>query len=350
MNDRLLRALNCENYDSPPPIWVMRQAGRYMPEYMDLRKQHSLLNLFHTPELAAEVTMLPIDAFAPDAAILFSDILVIVEALGLGLEFKEKQGPVIGSPLSSESDISNLPKVDLEDSLSFVYDTIHLLKPKLNVPLLGFSGAPFTLASYMIEGGSSRDLKKTLKLAYDAPEVLHRLLDLLTDYVIKHLQLQVKAGVNAVQVFDSWANHLSPELFESFVSPYMARIIDSLKAINVPHIIFCRGTAAFVDQLIELQPSAISIDWSCKLSTFRARCPSSIAIQGNMHPSVLSGSHQTIEKEVKRLVKAMEGHPGYIFNLGHGITPDIPYENMRFLIDTVKSLRPAKQLSSLTRS
>ncbi|SCA62372.1 Uroporphyrinogen decarboxylase [Chlamydiales bacterium SCGC AG-110-M15] len=339
MNDRILRALRCENYNSPPPIWVMRQAGRYMPEYMALRKRHSLLELFHSPELAADVTMLPIDAFAPDAAILFSDILVIVEALGLGLEFKEKQGPVIERPINSEKDIHHLPRIDLEESLAFVYETIKLLKPRLDVPLLGFSGAPFTLASYMIEGGSSRDLAKTRKLAYNSPLVLHQLLDTLTEHVIQHLRLQIKAGVNAVQIFDSWANHLSPSLFKTFIAPYLERIVKALKDSGTPVIIFCRGTSAFVDQLTELKPSAISIDWSCDIADFRARCPEGIAIQGNMDPYVLSASHECIKKEVHRLIDAMHGHPGYIFNLGHGITPDIPYENMRYLINTVKELR-----------
>ena len=344
MDTDIINALNCKNHNKRPPIWIMRQAGRYMPEYRALRKRYSLLELFYNPELAAEVTMLPMKAFSPDAAILFSDILVIVEALGLGLEFQEKIGPVIHRPLRSSSAIVSLSKDSLEDSLSFVYKTIELLRPQLDVPLLGFTGAPFTLASYMIEGKGSKDLKHTRQLAYKEPEAFHRLLDNLTDHIINHLKRQITAGVEAVQVFDSWANHLSPELFREFVSPYLARIVSAIKETGTPIILFCRGTAIFMEELIALEPSAISVDWSCDLKKLREICPPHIAIQGNMDPYILYASQERIETEITRILRIMEGHPGFVFNLGHGVTPDIPYENVRFLIDSIKGHIPKKIL------
>lgn len=336
MNSLLLDALQCRN-TGRAPVWLMRQAGRYMPEYRALRCKYSFLEMCHNPELIAEVTQLPIRSFGMDAAILFSDILVIPEALQVGLRFDDGIGPIIERPLHSAADVHALPKVDMREALNYVAKGITLLRTQLDVPLLGFCGAPFTLASYMIEGKSSRDLRKTKQWMLRDPASFHKLLDRLADDAIEYLHMQVDAGVQAVQIFDSWAGVLAPDYFREFSLKYLEKIVRHLES-RVPVILFCRGSSIFAPQLAEIRPSAISLDWHCDLGTVRNALPKSIALQGNLDPDILYAPLSVIRKEVNKLLKMMQGDKGYIFNLGHGVTPEVPPEAVKELVDCVKCM------------
>lgn len=336
MDHLLLKALKCCN-PGRAPVWLMRQAGRYMPEYRALRSKYSFLEMCHRPELIAEVTLLPIRSFGMDAAILFSDILVIPEALKVGLRVDEGIGPWVERPLNKPEDVEALPSVDMREALNYVAQGILFLRTQLDVPLLGFCGAPFTLASYMIEGKSSRDLRKTKQWMLRDPLSFHQLLDRLADHAIDYLQMQVDAGVQAVQVFDSWAGVLAPGHFREFSLAYLEKIVRKLEG-RVPVILFCRGSSIFAPQLAEIRPSAISLDWHCDLREVRNALPKNIALQGNLDPDILYAPLPILRKEVNQLLKGMEGDQGYIFNLGHGITPDVPTEAVRVLVDCVKSM------------
>lgn len=334
-NNLFLKALHCQN-SQRAPVWLMRQAGRYMPEYQALRSKYSFLEMCHHPELIAEVTQMPLKAFGVDAAILFSDILVIPEALDIGLRFEDKVGPVIERPIRSKEDIAKLPTSSLTEKLSFVAEGIQQLVPHLNVPLIGFCGGPFTVASYMIEGGSSRDLKKTKQWMIRNPESFHQLLTLIADHSIDYLNMQIAAGVDALQIFDSWAYFLDYPRFHEFSLAYLQRILKGLKE-KIPVIIFCRGSSVFASDIAQINPAGISVDWQADLRKIRAEVPPTIALQGNLDPDILYASPPVIQKEVKRILHNMKGDPGFIFNLGHGILPDIPYESVRCLVDTVKN-------------
>lgn len=333
MNDRFLQALKCKNR-SRPPVWLMRQAGRYMPEYRQLRTKYSFLEMCHQPELIAEVTQLPIRAFGMDAAILFSDILVVLEAMGVGLRFDEGIGPIIENPVSNAQDIDALPTKKITDRLRYVGQGIELLTRELKVPLIGFAGGPFTVASYLIEGKSSRDLKKTKQWMVRDPESFHRLLALITDHTIDYLNMQIDKGVNALQIFDSWANVLAYEQFKEFSLAYLQRILKGLK--EIPVILFCRGSSVFAPLLAEISPAAISLDWNADMGMMRKKIPSHIALQGNLDPDILYAPPATICKEVNRLLKQMDQEPGYIFNLGHGIFPDIPVDSVKALVGCIQ--------------
>lgn len=338
MKDSLiLKALHCRNFEQRPPVWLMRQAGRYMPEYRQIRTKHTFLDMCHHPELAAKVTLLPIDMFDMDAAILFSDILVIPEAFQVGLHFEEGAGPIIDRPLKTPRDVNQLPRIDVHESLDFVAQTIRLLKPQLKVPLIGFCGAPFTVASYMIEGKSSKTLQQTKKWMMTDPTSFHALLKRIADASIDYLNLQIEAGADALQIFDSWANFLSAAHFEEFSLHYLKYILDRLNNKTIPVILFCRGSSVFAPKLAEIHPAAISLDWNADIAHIRQILPPSIAIQGNLDPDILYAPHATIQHEVKRMLDQMQGQPGYIFNLGHGICPDMTTDAVRVLVDTVKT-------------
>lgn len=332
----LIDALHCRN-SSRPPIWFMRQAGRYLPEYRQIREKHSFLEMCHTPELAAKVTKLPIDLIGFDAAILFSDILVIPEALGLGLTFEESKGPVFERPLQSAQDIDKLPDIDVREKLRYVADAIKLLVPELNVPLIGFAGAPFTLASYMIEGKTSRDFKKTKQWMVADPESFHRLLDKLSDLIIQYLNMQIDAGVQALQLFDSWAWTLDGNYFEQCSNYYLKKILSGLKSSKIPVIFFCRGSSVFAPQIAHSKPHAIGIDWNGNLSKLRASLPA-IALQGNLDPDILYAPQPILQSHVNQLLTEMKGDKGFIFNLGHGIKPDTPVDAVREVVAIVKNL------------
>lgn len=336
-NRLLLDALQCKN-KARAPVWLMRQAGRYMPEYRALREKHAFLTLCHTPELVAEVTQQPLRAFGMDAAILFSDILVIPEALNVGLRFDDGTGPIIERPLASPADVSALPHVDMREALDYVTKGIRLLKPSLNVPLLGFCGAPFTLASYMIEGRTSRDLRKTKRWMLTHPASFHALLEKLAEHAITYLEMQIEAGVDAVQIFDSWAGVLGHTQFGEFSLSYLEKIVRRIKP-KVPVILFCRGASVFANEMSKASPSAISLDWNGNLASIRRHLPLNIALQGNLDPSILCAPLSVVKRETIAQLDAMRGDPGYIFNLGHGITPDVPVDAVRMLVDSVKEYR-----------
>ncbi len=333
----LLDALHCQNH-TRPPVWLMRQAGRYMPEYRQIRSRYSFLTMCKTPELAAEITALPINAFGMDAAILFSDILVVAEGLGFKLEFIDAEGPVLSPPIREKKQITDIQIPAAEEAFGYVADAIRLIKQQLSVPLLGFAGAPFTVASYMIEGRTSRDLKRTKEWLYRDPAGFHVLLDKIAAATEAYLKMQVRAGVDAIQIFDSWANVLAYREFKEFSLKYLQRLSAALQAENVPVILFCKGSSCFAKDLAAITPNAISLDWNCHLPSMRAAIPPTIAIQGNLDPYMLLGPAETIVKQTQELLQGMRGDKGYIFNLGHGILPETPVDSVRTLINTIKNL------------
>lgn len=332
-NNKFLLALNGEN-QGRPPVWLMRQAGRYMPEYRAIRARHSFNEMCRHPDLIVEITQLPIRAFGMDAAILFSDILVVAEAFELGLTFDKNKGPIIAKPIQSVKDIDALNSRDIKEKLSYVATGIKLLQTQLEVPLIGFCGAPFTLASYMIEGGSSKDLSKTKQWMLKDPQSFHKLLSKIADATVDYISMQELAGVDAIQIFDSWANYLSWGQFIEFSFNYMKSLI---KGLNIPSILYCRGSSVFASKLVEAAPNGISLDWNCDLASMRRVVPFHIALQGNLDPDVLYAPSHKIEQEVRQLMTAMHGDPAFIFNLGHGIKPDTPYDAVKILVETVKS-------------
>lgn len=285
MNDTFLQAIHCRN-TSGPPVWLMRQAGRHLASYRALRHRYSFLEMCHEPDLIAQVTLLPIEAYDMDAAILFSDILVVAEAMGVGLRFEDQVGPIIERPILTRQDIERLPPPDMS-KLQYVAQGIRQLKKQLQVPLIGFCGAPFTVASYMIEGKSSRDLKKTKRWMLRDPEGFHALLKKIVEWSSAYLQLQIEAGVQAIQIFDSWANVLSHHSFREFSLAYLDDLLNCIRHTATPAILFCRGSSVFAPQLAELQPSCIGLDWNCHMSDMRRVIDRSIALQGNLDPDIL---------------------------------------------------------------
>lgn len=325
-----LDALHGKN-SARPPVWFMRQAGRYLPEYRAFRSKYSFLEMARTPELITEVTLLPIRLLGFDAAILFSDILVILDAFKINFHFEEQKGPVIEQP----AQLDQISCGHVEDSLSYVQKAIKMLKKELNIPLIGFCGAPFTVASYLIEGGSSKDLKKTKKMMLHEPELFHALLKKIADCSIAYLNMQIRAGVSAIQIFDSWAGFLSHAHFKEFTIKYLKYILESI--ISIPSILFCKGSSVYATQLATINPSAISLDIYGNLPEIRKQLPSNIALQGNLDPDILYAPTHVVRKETKRLLDSMKNDPSYIFNLGHGIHPDTPLESVRTVLECVKS-------------
>jgi len=337
MNSIFLQALHCRN-PSGPPVWLMRQAGRHLASYRALRHRYSFLQMCHEPDLITQVTLLPVEAYGMDAAILFSDILVVAEAMGVGLRFEDQVGPIIERPLTTRKDIESLPAPD-PSKLKYVAQGIRLLRQQLQVPLIGFCGAPFTVASYMIEGKSSRDLKKTKRWMLTDPEGFHLLLKKIADWSSAYLQLQIDAGVQAIQIFDSWANALSHSAFREFSLAYLHHLLNSVLPTQIPVILFCRGSSVFAPQLAQLKPAGIGLDWNCCMADMRRSIDPLIALQGNLDPDVLYAPLSRIEKEVERLLDEMKGDSGFIFNLGHGVAPDVSEEAVRTLVQCVKKRR-----------
>ncbi|MDB6081806.1 MAG: hemE [Chlamydiia bacterium] len=329
MNNLLLKALKAENFGKRPPVWLMRQAGRYMASYQKLREKHSFLGLCREPELIAEVTELPIKEFGFDAAILFSDILLITEALGAHLHFEEGKGPILQPTLESGADVEKLYGRSAMPLLSHVVDGVRLLKERLDVPLIGFAGAPFTVASYMIEGKSTRDFAKTKKWMFNDPKSFHELLTIIADMTADYLNHLIDAGCDAIQLFDSWAHVLPAKQCEEFSFYYMRRI--QLKLKSCPLILFCRGSSIFYEGLAALSPQGIGLDWQCDIAAVRKKLPQ-IVLQGNLDPDILLADSHVVEKEVKSLLEKMRGDPAFIFNLGHGILPTTPEKNVKTLV------------------
>jgi uroporphyrinogen decarboxylase len=340
VNDRFLRACRRETVDRTP-IWLMRQAGRYMAEYRQLRSRYSMLELIRSPELAVEVTLQPINRFALDAAIIFADILPPLIGMGIDLEFVKGEGPVIHNPVRSRADIEALRVPEGDEHVAFTLEAIRLARQELDgkVPLIGFSGAPFTLASYMIEGGSSKNYVVTKSLVYNDPAAWHLLMEKLSRLVGEYLLAQVRAGAQAVQLFDSWAGCWSPADYEAYVLPYTRQALAPLADASVPVIQFSTGTAGIVlgspHLLRSIPATVIGVDWRVDLGMAWERLGHDVAIQGNLDPVVLFADRPEVERHAARVLAAAAGRPGHIFNVGHGILPETPVDNVAALIEFV---------------
>ena len=343
-NDRLIRALLRKPVDITP-VWIMRQAGRYLPEYRATRKKAGdFIKLCQTPELACEVTLQPITRYPLDAAIIFSDILTIPDAMGLGLKLVESVGPKFENSINSLSDIKNLPLPDPEEELGYVMDAIRLVRKELNgsVPLIGFSGSPWTLATYMIEGGSSKEFSKAKKMLQAEPETLHILLDHLAKSVILYLNAQIKAGAQVIMIFDTWGGMLTTPNYMEFSLFYMKKIYEQLETnfngVKIPVIFFTKGSSLWIEDIAKTGCDAVSIDWNTDIKKIRRKVGDRVAIQGNMNPAVLKESEEVIIKEVQSILDSYGTGSGHVFNLGHGITPDINPDNVEVLVNAVHDL------------
>lgn len=337
-NERFLKACRREPVDCTP-VWFMRQAGRYMAEYRALRAKHSILELCKTPELAAQVTLQPIDRFPLDAAIIFADILLPLEPMGLRLEFAAGEGPVIHNPVRDQADIERLSIID-GGELDYVAEAIRQARRALNgkVPLIGFAGAPFTLASYAIEGGSSRNYLLTKQLMYSEPKAWHQLMDKFARVITGYLRRQIKAGAQAIQLFDSWVGCLSVGDYVEYVMPHVQLIFEGLKREGVPMIHFGTGTSAMLRQMRAAGGDVIGVDWRIHLDEAWATVGHDVAVQGNLDPLTLFAPLHEIERRVEDILRRAGGRPGHIFNLGHGILPTTPIEHVAATIDMVHKL------------
>jgi uroporphyrinogen decarboxylase len=317
----------------------MRQAGRFLPEYRALRERHGFLELCKNPAAAAEVTLLPVERLGVDAAILFADILLLVEPLGVGLEFARGDGPVVRRPLRTAADIARLPAVDVEAAVPFVFETVRIVVRALGgrVPLIGFAGAPFTVASYLIEGGASRDYQHTKRLMWEAPEAWHRLMALLADATARYLNGQIAAGAQAVQLFDSWVGALAPADYRAFVLPHVRTLLGAITP-GVPVIHFGTGTAGLLPLMRQAGGDVIGLDWRVDLDRAWAAVGHDVGVQGNLDPAALLAPPALIRERVREILDRAGGRPGHIFNLGHGVLPDTPPDHVRALVDMVHEL------------
>ncbi|MBE9537449.1 MAG: uroporphyrinogen decarboxylase [Proteobacteria bacterium] len=345
-NDRFLRAMLRQPVDRTP-VWMMRQAGRYLPEYRATRAQAgSFLDLCKNAELACEVTMQPLRRYRMDAAILFSDILTIPDALGLGLYFEEGEGPKFKKTVRSEADLAGLQSFKADDDLAYVMNAVSTIRKELNgqVPLIGFSGSPWTLATYMVEGGSSKDFSQVKSMAYDKPELMHALLSLLADAVADYLSAQVRAGAQAVQIFDTWGGSLSAAAYKEFSLKYMQRIISRLPmeadGRRVPVIVFTKNGGQWLPAIADCGAQVVGIDWTTDIGAARALVGDRVALQGNMDPSMLYASPARIRQEVATILETYGHGTGHVFNLGHGITPGVNPDHVTAFVDAVIELSP----------
>jgi uroporphyrinogen decarboxylase len=345
-NDRFLRALLRQSVDRTP-VWMMRQAGRYLPEYRATREQAgSFLDLCKNAELACEVTMQPLRRYPMDAAILFSDILTIPDALGLGLYFEEGEGPRFRKTVRSEADLARLNSFKADDDLAYVMRAVSTIRRELNgtVPLIGFSGSPWTLATYMVEGGSSKDFAQVKTMAYDKPELMHQLLSLLADAVADYLTEQIKAGAQAVQIFDTWGGSLSAAGYQEFSLQYMQRIISRLPTEadgrRVPVIVFTKGGGQWLNAIADCGAQSVGIDWTTDIQAARQQIGGRVSLQGNMDPSMLFASPARIRSEVKAILAAYGHGSGHVFNLGHGITPGVNPDHVTAFVEAVQEFSP----------
>jgi uroporphyrinogen decarboxylase len=334
MNTRFLDACRGLPVDRTP-VWLMRQAGRYLPEYMRVREKYSFLELCKTPELAAKVTLQPVDILGVDAAILFSDILIPLEPMGMRLDFVP--GPIFSNPVRTLADVARLRIPVMEEELPFLLETIRLLRRELEgrVPLIGFGGAPFTLACYMVEGKGSKDFAALKKMMYCAPDIYAALMEKVSTLLIAYLNSQIAAGAQAIQLFDTWGGILSPSDYERYALPYTSRVISGIRAGGVPLIHFVKGAGSMLECVGRAGGDVVGLDWHTGLGKARDILGSGVAVQGNLDPTLLYGPKPLIEAEVKRILEENGGRPGHIFNLGHGILPDTPAENARFMVECV---------------
>jgi uroporphyrinogen decarboxylase len=339
MNDRFLRACRREKTDVTP-VWFMRQAGRYMAEYRALREKHTLLELCKTPALATEVTLQPL-RLGVDAAILFADILLPLEPMGAPFEFAKGEGPVIHEPITRRAQIDALRVIDPEDGLGYVLDAVRMIKKELTgkLPLIGFAGAPFTLASYLVEGGKSAHFAKTKRLMYTEPDAWNALMSKLAEVVRKYLRAQVTAGADCIQLFDSWVGQLSAEDYVEYVQPHVAHILKDVSKAGVTVIHFGTGTHALLEKMRDAGGDVIGLDWRTPLAEGWARVGHDRAVQGNLDPTVLFAPRAIAEKHAQRVLDAAAKRPGHVFNLGHGILPETPVDTVKAVIDYVHAAR-----------
>jgi len=344
-NDLLLRALKGEKVERPP-VWMMRQAGRYLPDYIKLRQQYDFFTRVQTPELACEITMQPIDQVGVDAAIIFSDILVIPQAMGLEVLLEEGRGPILPKTVQTENDINQLRTTDVAENLNYVMQALTLTKKVLNgrVPLIGFAGAPWTILCYMVEGKGSKSFDKAKQFCFTSPELAHKLLQKITDVTITYLNAQVDAGADLVQVFDSWSGMLSPADFKTFAQPYLIQISDAVSK-KAPVILFPKGSWYALPELSKSSAAGLGIDWTVTPKMAREMTNNNITLQGNFDPSRLLSPIKEIKKSVTEMIDAF-GTQHYIANLGHGILPNVPVDHARAFVDAVKEYQPTNTLTT----
>jgi uroporphyrinogen decarboxylase len=340
-NDSLIKALLRQPTDTTP-VWIMRQAGRYLPEYRETRKAAGgFLDLCKNKDLACEVTLQPIRRFNLDAAILFSDILTIPDAMGLGLYFSEGEGPKFERPVRSEKEIDKLFVPDPAEKLRYVTDAVSLVRTELDgaVPLIGFSGSPWTLSTYMVEGSSSKDYRYVKGMMYENPAAMHRLLDILAQSVVAYLNAQIEAGAQAVMIFDTWGGVLTPQTYRAFSLDYMQQIVSQLKRQHdgqtIPVTLFTKGGAQWIEAIAETGCDAVGLDWTIDIDEARRRVAGKVALQGNLDPCVLYASPESIRAAVRDIITSYGNHAGHVFNLGHGIHPSVDPEHLAVLIDAV---------------
>ncbi len=351
-NDRLLRALLRQPVDRTP-VWIMRQAGRYLPEYRKIRQQAgSFMDLCTNPDLACEVTVQPLRRYPMDAAILFSDILTIPDAMGLGLYFTEGEGPRFKKIINNEADVAALKVVNSARDLDYVMKAMSTSRQALDgeVPLIGFSGSPWTLATYMVEGGSSKDFQKVKSLAFNQPEVMHQLLTVLADSVADYLRCQVEAGAQALQIFDTWGGALSAAAYREYSLHYMQRIVESLPKVSegrqVPVILFTKHGGQWLEAIADSGADAVAIDWATDIAAARSRVGARVALQGNMDPAMLYANPERIKREVKTILAGFGNGSGHVFNLGHGITPGVNPDHVTAMVEAVQEYSPAYHLDT----
>ncbi len=337
-NDLFLRALKGETVDRPP-VWMMRQAGRYLPEFMVLKKKYDFFTRCRTPELASEITVQPIDIIDPDAAILFSDILVIPQAMNIEVQMKDGIGPWLPNPIRSQEDVAQVIVPDIDETLGYVMEAITMTKEKLNnrVPLIGFAGSPWTILCYAVQGQGSKNFDKAKAFCFTQPKAAHELLQKITDTTIAYLRKKVATGVNAVQVFDSWGGMLSPVDYQEFSWKYIQQIVDALKG-ETEVIVFGKGCWFALNEMANSGAAALGVDWTCSARNARYLTGGTITLQGNFDPSRLLSPPSEIKKMVKQMINEF-GKDRYIVNLGHGILPNIPVENAKAFIDAVKEYK-----------
>ena len=338
-NNLFLRACKKQPTERTP-IWIMRQAGRYLPEYRKVREKTDFLTMCKTPELAAEVTLQPVDIIGVDAAIIFSDILVIPEAMGMSLQMNEGEGPVFPKPFSTEDDLNGLKQIDPFKELKYVMDAVSLVKKELDgrVPLIGFSGSPFTLMTYMVEGKGSKNFSKVKTLLYNNPALAHKLLDKLAEACTVYLSAKIEAGADAVQIFDTWGGILSPVDYKQFSLPYIQKIISGITRNNdEPVILFSKGVHFKLKRLARSGADVLGLDWTMNLGAVRRKIGGRAALQGNLDPAILYAPDEKIKQEAAKVMESYGEGTGHIFNLGHGILPDVKPEKVKMLVEFVKN-------------
>jgi len=340
-NDLLLRALRGEKVERPP-VWMMRQAGRYLPDYIKLKEKYSFFERVQTPELATAITIQPVDQIGVDAAIIFSDILVVPQAMGLEVQLIENKGPVLPAPIKNENDLARITVPDVNEKLQYVFDALKMTKNELNgrVPLIGFAGAPWTLLCYMVEGKGSKTFDDAKAFCYTQPELAHQLLQMITDTTIKYVKQQVAAGADVIQIFDSWGGLLSPDDFELLSLQYIRQIVDALKDERALNIIFAKGAWHSLKSMAETGTNGLGLDWCIPPQLARKFSGNQVTLQGNLDPAKLLSPIPVLKKEIKTMLNNF-GSQRYIANLGHGITPNVPLDHARVFVDTVKNYQPS---------